>query len=115
MNFPALWRSALVPGWGQRYSGRPEAGRNYTYLFFGAAGLALIQSYRTSQARTQYSDNLRFLFLLATVLPGESKASTAGAPLGSGWQISLGLQAQEHDRLRQAGRLDFHLSYQEAF
>lgn len=58
----ALWRSALVPGWGQYYQGRIWSGVAYGGLFLGAAGAVYSSNGSLVAARSDLDAAASFVF-----------------------------------------------------
>ena len=85
----ALWRSALLPGWGQLYQGRPAAAVAYGALTLTLAAGAVISTVEGARAERRYADGA------ASSVPYREQANAAytraaylWAGLGAAWLAS---------------------------
>ncbi|MCE9597978.1 MAG: hypothetical protein K8S54_08420 [Spirochaetia bacterium] len=73
----AIWRSALIPGWGQYYTGRKRAALGFGAAFGFSAGLKLYTVAGATHARKDYLTSVNQL-LIATVIIGGPGRTLSG-------------------------------------
>lgn len=63
-KYSVVWRSALVPGWGQYYAGNTNSGIVYASLFYASLGYALSENAKIPALRSNYENAQFFDFIL---------------------------------------------------
>ncbi len=94
----ALWRSALLPGWGQLYNGKPYKAAFFATISAGLLGIAIAEQLALDEAQTPFESeeraarrNTRILFfaLSATFAALDAYVDAHLADFGASWSAEM--------------------------
>ena len=97
-TFGALWRAALLPGWGHYYTDRPDAGKKIGAGFAAILFLALFETRETSRLHLDYEKASQQLYPMPFAVTADSRPAVFSSVLS---QISSRERIfRRHERIR---------------
>lgn len=93
-----VFRSLLMPGWGQFYAGKPVGGAAWLAMGAGAAGTAVYFAVSSTNAETKYQNHIDY-YLSAAFAQEASANPNAQSEYDAEKERLYARYSQEHDRM----------------